>query len=331
MKKLLKSLLIGGLALVSVVGIAKAATILGGFQGGTGIGTATSTDVGKVLTVASSSPFLTYTFSTPSAGGSTTTINGASGPTFTFSTSTLGSDFNVSTSGSVITWNLPAKINSLKDIVNTLGTLAVSNGSGTFNSMAPGTNGYSLIASSTAPNGLQWVPRVSSLVAGTGIGVSGSTGDVTISNSGVTSIVAGTNIGTSNSTGTVTVSGKLIPVQWLGYYATSTTNWDDPFFFFNTTSSISKVLVGVKDGSLNGNIYYGTSQTAASSTLFKLFSSDIAITATTTPACYAVATSTACPNAINASSTPGIYNVLRFTASSASTTALTATVYYSEN
>ena len=131
-----------------------------------------------------------------------------------------------------------------------------------------------------------------------------------------------------NSSEVITKATNIKNVQWLGYYATSTTKWDDPFFFFNTTSSISKVLVGVKDGSLNGNIYYGTSQTAASSSLFKLFSSDIAITATTTPACYAVATSTACPNAINASSTPGIHNVLRFTASSASTTALTATVYY---
>ena len=47
---------------------------------------------------------------------------------------------------------------------------------------------------------------VSSLSAGTGIGLSGGTGAVTVSNTGVTSLTAGTGIGLSSGTGVVTVS-----------------------------------------------------------------------------------------------------------------------------
>lgn len=47
---------------------------------------------------------------------------------------------------------------------------------------------------------------VSSLTAGTGIGLSGGTGAVTVSNTGVTSLAAGAGIGISSGTGGVTVS-----------------------------------------------------------------------------------------------------------------------------
>jgi len=47
---------------------------------------------------------------------------------------------------------------------------------------------------------------VNSVAAGTGIGVSSSTGNVTISNTGVTNINAGSGISVSANTGTVTVS-----------------------------------------------------------------------------------------------------------------------------
>jgi hypothetical protein len=47
---------------------------------------------------------------------------------------------------------------------------------------------------------------VASATAGTGIGVSASTGAVTFSNTGVTSIVAGTNVTISGSTGAVTIN-----------------------------------------------------------------------------------------------------------------------------
>jgi fibronectin-binding autotransporter adhesin len=49
---------------------------------------------------------------------------------------------------------------------------------------------------------------VSSLTAGLGIGLSGSTGAVTVSNLGVTSIVAGTNITISGATGAVTINAS---------------------------------------------------------------------------------------------------------------------------
>jgi len=47
---------------------------------------------------------------------------------------------------------------------------------------------------------------VTSIIAGTGINVSGGTGNVTVSNAGVTSIIAGANVSVSGSTGAVTIS-----------------------------------------------------------------------------------------------------------------------------
>lgn len=49
---------------------------------------------------------------------------------------------------------------------------------------------------------------VNSVAAGTGIGVSSSTGNVTISNTGVTNLNAGTGISLSGSTGTVTITNN---------------------------------------------------------------------------------------------------------------------------
>ena len=48
------------------------------------------------------------------------------------------------------------------------------------------------------------VGAVQSIIAGTGIGVSGATGNVTVTNNGVTSAVAGTNVTVSGATGAVT-------------------------------------------------------------------------------------------------------------------------------
>lgn len=56
---------------------------------------------------------------------------------------------------------------------------------------------------------------VNSVAAGTGIGVSSSTGNVTISNTGVTNINAGSGITVSANTGTVTVSNSLTSVPTL--------------------------------------------------------------------------------------------------------------------
>ncbi len=56
---------------------------------------------------------------------------------------------------------------------------------------------------------------VNSVAAGTGIGVSSSTGNVTISNTGVTNLNAGSGISLSGSTGTVTVTNTLASVPSL--------------------------------------------------------------------------------------------------------------------
>ena len=68
MKKLLKYIFIALLALgIGTTGAHALSTLLPQ-QGGTGIGTATSGDVGKVLTVSNNAPF-TYTLSSPTGGG----------------------------------------------------------------------------------------------------------------------------------------------------------------------------------------------------------------------------------------------------------------------
>ena len=56
---------------------------------------------------------------------------------------------------------------------------------------------------------------VNSVAAGTGIGVSSSTGNVTISNTGVTNLNAGSGISLSGSTGTVTVTNSATSVPSL--------------------------------------------------------------------------------------------------------------------
>jgi hypothetical protein len=77
------------------------------------------------------------------------------------------------------------------------GTLPVANG-GTGTASTP-SNGQLLIG-----NGSGFT--LASLTNGTGIGVSGGAGSITISNSGVTSVAAGTGISVSGSTGSVTIT-----------------------------------------------------------------------------------------------------------------------------
>ena len=71
--KYIIGVLIGVLILSSV---SASASTLQGYQGGTGISTATSSDVGKVLTVSSSTPYLTYTLSVATGGFTTSTLAG---------------------------------------------------------------------------------------------------------------------------------------------------------------------------------------------------------------------------------------------------------------
>ena len=88
---------------------------------------------------------------------------------------------------------------------------------------------------------------VNSVAAGTGIGVSSSTGNVTISNTGVTNLNAGSGISLSGSTGTVNITANNVA------NATNATNATN---LITTNFSIKEI-----SGKLY--FYYGTTQIAS--------------------------------------------------------------------
>jgi hypothetical protein len=95
---------------------------------------------------------------------------------------------------------------------------------------------------------------VTSNAAGTGISVSGSTGAVTITNSGVTSIVAGTGISISGGTGAVTVTNtasSLPGSQGQAFTSNGT---------FTIPSGITALKITVVGGGGGGNGGWGLSQ-----------------------------------------------------------------------
>ena len=85
---------------------------------------------------------------------------------------------------------------------------------------------------------------VNSVAAGTGIGVSSSTGNVTISNTGVTNLNAGSGISLSASTGTVTITAPV---------PTSVTN----------AANLITTNFSIKEVSGKLYFYYGTTQIAS--------------------------------------------------------------------
>jgi Chaperone of endosialidase len=89
--------------------------------------------------------------------------------------------------------------------INSSGILQIAGG-GTGSSTAATVAGTGISVSGTFPNQTVTNSGVTSAVAGTGISVSGATGAVTITNGGVTSAVAGTGVTVSGSTGAVTFS-----------------------------------------------------------------------------------------------------------------------------
>jgi hypothetical protein len=103
---------------------------------------------------------------------------------------------------------------------------------------------------------------VLSAIAGTGIGLSNSTGNITFSNTGVTSAIAGSNISISSATGAVTISvtGTVptstniaggatneIPYQ----SAASTTTFNSNFTYNNSTGILT---IGGNEITLAGNL-----------------------------------------------------------------------------
>ena len=162
---------------------------------------------------------------------------------------------------------------------------------------------------------------VTSTVAGTGIGISLNGGTATITNNGVQSLSGSSTIGVSSATGTPVLGAKFYPIPALFYYATSTTIWDDVISIFRATSTINDASCVNKNPSdtVTINFYYGASANTATSSAFKLFTSDQTITSTSTPTILT----------INASSTPSNNNPLRLVASAASST-LSCTLHYTE-
>lgn len=102
--KLLVTILSTVISVLFLAGIARAT--FQGFQGGTGFSTTTVGNVGNFLSVASTSPFLTYAFTSGGGGGSTTTINGLVGPSFTFT----GTNITITSSSgpATINFSIPA-------------------------------------------------------------------------------------------------------------------------------------------------------------------------------------------------------------------------------
>ena len=88
---------------------------------------------------------------------------------------------------------------------------------------------------------------VDSVAAGTGIGVSAATGNVTISNTGVTNLNAGSGVSLSGSTGTVTITANNVA------NATNATN----------ASNLITTNFSIKEVSGKLYFYYGTTQIAS--------------------------------------------------------------------
>lgn len=144
---------------------------------------------------------VTATYPILSSGGATPNISTAFGTT-TSNTFSATNTFTAGiVSGGIVNSSLGAgTLNSTSggaEYVVSTSTIATGTGlsySGTMGSEIGGTSG-------TLTN-----TGVLSTIAGTGISVSGATGNVTIGNTGVTSIVAGNNISVSAATGAVTIN-----------------------------------------------------------------------------------------------------------------------------
>jgi hypothetical protein len=125
------------------------------------------------------------------------------------------------------------------------GTLPVANG-GTGTASPATVAGTGISVSGSFPNQTITNTGVTSAVASTGISVSGATGAVTFTNTGVTSLVAGTNISVSGATGAVTVG-----VTGTVASATSATNSTNFAVTDDTTTNSTHYLTFVSGTSSN--------------------------------------------------------------------------------
>ena len=114
---------------------------------------------------------------------------------------------------------LYATVAQLQALSTTLSTINISTATGSGLSVSePLANNFVFTNALSNAGGISFVSvpgsttlglsnaGVTGLVAGTGVSVSGATGNVTVANTGVTGLVAGSGIGVSGGTGSVTVS-----------------------------------------------------------------------------------------------------------------------------
>lgn len=197
---------------LGLFGLSASAAILTGSQGGTGIGNATSGNVGQVLTVTSSSPFLTYSFSTPSSASSSfvTATNGVtstvSGSTTTISLALNGSSTQQCNTGQGV--NLLTSNGLIGCTLFQTSTTTINGVQGpTFTFSIVGTSTQSSITTSSANLFLNLLQYTS----GTDISVS-SNGVINFVNPGFlssynVSCVSGCTVATTTTSTAITVTG----------------------------------------------------------------------------------------------------------------------------
>lgn len=105
---------------------------------------------------------------------------------------------------------------------------------------------------------------------------------------------------------------------------------DDDFYLVDTTGTLKFVtLVNKTAGdTVTFNLGWASSRATATTTAQKAFTSYQTVTATTTPMCFAVTTSTACPNSITGSTTIPAWYPIRFLTQGASSSQMTMTFHY---
>ena len=167
--------------------------------------------------------------------------------------------------GSEVSGTLPVTSGGTGQTSLTSGALLVGNGSGAMAVLTGGTNNYGAVW-----NGSTWTSQaiVNSITAGSGVTISGSTGNITISTSGaasgVASITAGTGISVNQATGAVTITNT-------GPSLSSNNAWTGTASWSNTCTHTANVAFQANGsynfynsltGYLYNSIYYGATSTA---------------------------------------------------------------------
>lgn len=214
-----------------------------------------------------------------------------------------------------------------------------------------GTNGQILTASSTAAGGISWesigagvtsINGLAGVITGLNIynttttinGLSGALTNLSIFNATTTwgGLTGNIVVRTSSSIGIATTTtgfagfgARNYPIQWTIENPTSTES--DFLFNFNTTSTITKVIVSQKS---TGDVWTGwnmaaaTSSASATTTLSNLFTTAQLSSRTTTTQTYT-------PNSNTVAGLGYVLRLFNTSATAPSSSQWSATIYYSEN